>query len=372
MACDSWLGGLLLEAVERHRWHVAHNELQLLRWQAMQIRRGNRRLLEALAGIASVFRDRGVDVLLLKGAGLNLTVYDRPDRRPMSDLDLLVRPDRLFEAMAALADRGYVPGPAFVSRDFFPRFHYAMEYRSPGPNAARVDLHVRPFRPLRYAQTVVGSVFWDHARCVELCGAPLGVPRDEAQFVHLATHSAGHGHSRLLWLYDLCRLVECSRQSLDWDRILHFSRRLRLVLPVRQAVHELETRWGPVAPDEIREALRRERVGWRDRLCLAQAPRDATRPIRHVGVDLACTRGIRFRLAYLRRILVPDAGHMSQVYPRRHRGWLPVAHLRRWFWPLVRPAAHLVGSASRTTRQPPRSRSSLSDRRTTASVYDQG
>jgi hypothetical protein len=314
-------------------------DMQQLRWQALQIRRNNQHLLQALGGIAGAFREARVPVLLLKGAGLNLTLYEKADTRPMSDLDVMVRPDDLSRATAALASMGMQPGPDFVHRDYFPRFHYAMEFRSPEPESVRVDLHVRPFRPLRYGQTVQPGVFWENARAVEVEGAPLHVPSDAEQFVHLATHSACHGHSRLIWLYDLCRLVDASGPNLDWDRIEHLARSLHLVLPVRQALAELEARWGPMAPDEIRNALEQEPVGWRDRLCLAQTPHDAARPIRHVTVNLICTGGVRFRLGYLRRLLLPDAAHMRQVYHRRHRGWILLAHLRRWAGPFLRAAS---------------------------------
>ena len=339
IACKAWLGGLLLEAIERHDWKVEQSELQQLRWQAMQIRCGNRHLLQALASIATALRDRNIQVLLLKGAGLNLTLYHEASRRPMSDLDLLVRQEDLAEAMSALVGAGFAPGRNYVRRDFFPRFHYAMEYRAKVPKPVRVDLHARAFRPLKYAQTVDDNVFWERSRLVELGGAELHVPADEQQFVHLATHSACHGHSRIIWLYDLCRLADACGQSLDWDRIAQVSRRLQLVLPVRQALHEVETRWGPIAPHKIRDALRQQRVGWRDRLCLAQAPNDSSRPIRHVTVDLICTHGIRFRFGYLRRVLFPDAHHMRQFYHRRHRAWILLAHLSRWLRALSRPVA---------------------------------
>jgi hypothetical protein len=171
------------------------------------------------------------------------------------------------------------------------------------------------------------------------------VSADEEQFVHLATHSAVHGHSRLLWLYDLCRLLDSHGADLDWDRAVRLCRRLRLVLPVRDALHKLETLWGPLAPDSVREAMNAAHTGWRDGLCLAQAPHDATRPIRHVVVNLLCIRGIRFRLGYLLRVLLPERGHMAQVYHRRHRGWLLLAHIRRWLRALLGPAMRSSCSA---------------------------
>ncbi len=287
-------------------------------------------MLRRLSQAAIAFQDCDVEVLLLKGAALNKTLYAGLGQRPMSDIDLLVRAEDIAGATTALEKSGFRRGVELVRRDFFPNYYYATEFLSESPDQVRVDLHARPFRPLRYAQTVRDDAFWDRARVVDMGGAPLRVAADEEQFVHLATHSAVHGHSRLLWLYDLCRRIDLRGPSLDWDHIVAACRRLQLVLPVREALRELAMRWGPMAPERAQETLNRQRVGWRDRLCLAQAPHDSTCSKRHVAVNLLCMHGLRFRLAYLRRVLLPDRAHMSQVYRRRHRGWLLFAHARRW------------------------------------------
>ena len=329
-ACSHWLGGLILEAAERHRWPVPELELQEARWQARQIRHNNLNIMQGLARIAAAIREQGVELLLLKGAALNLTLYDQPHLRPMSDLDLMMRPEKADRAAGVLEALGCRRGPGLVRDDFFPRFHYEVEYTTDDPEPVRIDLHVRPFRPMRYAQLIPGDAFWQRSRLVEVDGIGLRVPADEDQLVHLATHSACHGHSRLLWLYDIRRLVDSCGDHLDWDRVVHISKQWRLVLPVRQTVSNAERLWGPLCPDHVRRALDAEPVNWRDRLCLAQAPHDASHPVRHVAVNLLCTRGVRFRLAYLSRMLLPGRDHIGQVYHRRHPGWLLCGHLRRW------------------------------------------
>jgi hypothetical protein len=330
-ACQAGLGGLILAAAERNQWHVPPREMQQLRQHARRVRQNNVRLMRSLGQIALALQDVGVRVLLLKGAALNLTLYETPDQRPMSDLDLLVRPDEVAQAMSALERMGFRRGPGLVRGDFFPRFHYEVEYLSDGCHPVRVDLHVRPFRPLRHARTLPDDAFWSRARLLEAGGAPVWVLEPEEELVHLATHSAYHGHSRLLWLYDIRRLIDLNDNQLDWDQVVRTCQDLRLVLPARAALRKVEDLWGSTCPDEIRRALYKAPVKWRDRLCLAQAPHDANHPVRHVAVNLLCTPALRFRLAYLIRVLFPGGEHMGQTYPGRHRGWLFCAHLRRWW-----------------------------------------
>jgi hypothetical protein len=329
-AVDVWLGGLLLEAVERHRWALPTNCLGLVREQALRIRHSNRMMMSALPRIVGTLYPHDVQVVLLKGAALNLTQYDRPDLRPMSDLDLWVHPEDADRARKALEHSGYRRGAGLVRDDFFPRFHYEVEYLSNDTPPVRLDLHAQPFRPLRYAQTVSSQTFWDRSQSIERDGMTVKVLADEEQFIHLATHSACHGHERLLWLYDMLRLLERAGDAFDWDRVVKQCGESRLTLPVRHALQAVENHWGPVCPDGVRTHLQSERVDWKDRLCLSQAPRDADQPVAHVAVNLLCTRGLRFRLGYLAAMLFPNRQHMGSVYARRHPGWLCLAHLRRF------------------------------------------
>jgi hypothetical protein len=335
-ACAEWLGGLMLQGVERHRWPVFQTEKALLRRQALQIRDNNLRMMRRLIDVTVALRERDVDVLLLKGAGLNLTLYERLDLRPMSDLDVLVRPEAAGRAVAALEDLGCRRGPDLVRNDFFPRFHYEVEYCTGDRLPVRIDLHVRPFRPLRYAHTVPPDAYWEQSRVLDVGGACVRVPANEDQLIHLATHAACHGESRLLWLYDILRLIDTCGGQLDWDRFLYCCRRWRLVLPVRQTLRRAGSLWGPGCWNHVGNVLEGDTVGWKDRLCLAQAPRDANHPVAHVAVNLLCTRGLRFRAGYLLAVLLPGRGHMAQVYGRRHPGWLACAHVWRWLRAVAR------------------------------------
>jgi len=111
-------------------------------------------MMHLLERIAARFNKAGVPLMALKGAALNLTLYDRPDARPMADLDLMIRPEDVDQAFALLEELGGLRGEALVREDFFPRFHYEVEYTVGTIYPVKIDLHIRPFRPLRYAQSV--------------------------------------------------------------------------------------------------------------------------------------------------------------------------------------------------------------------------
>jgi len=296
----------------------------------------NIHMMHVLERIAARFNDADIPLLVLKGAALNLTLYDRPDKRPMGDLDLLIRPEHIDESFALLETLGCLRGEPLVREDFFPRFYYEAEYSTGSIFPVKIDLHVRPFRPLRYSRLVPVDALWQRAEPVRIGRAMVLIPSAEDMLIHLAAHSAIHGNSRAVWLQDIKHWADAYREVIDWDRLLATAKAWHLAPAVQAAVKRAERDFGPVCPPEIRERLFQLRGDWRDRLALYQAPRDADHPVAHVLVNVLCTPGWRFALAYLRAVLVPDRGHMDEWYCRRHWGWLAWAYLLRWLWPVAK------------------------------------
>lgn len=295
----------------------------------------NRRMMAVLERIAERFNRAGIPLMALKGAALNLVLYERADARPMVDLDLLIRPEHVERACLLLEEMGCLRGEPLVREDFFPRFYYETDYVYGSVYPVRIDLHVRPFRPLRYSRFVPCTALWEHAEDVRIGRATVFIPAADDMLVHLASHAAIHGSARLLWLEDIKLWSDAFGSRIDWDRFLRKVEAWRLSLPVREAIRHTDREVGTVCPANVRRRLSEMRSNWRDRLALWQAPRDAGHPVLHFIVDVLCTPGPRFVLGYVRSVLVPGAAHMSEWYGRTHKGWLVCAHLLRWTLPLT-------------------------------------
>jgi hypothetical protein len=307
--------------------------------RAMRAR--NLRMMRLLERIAARFGEAGVPLMVLKGAALHLTLYEQPDDRAMADLDLMIRPEDVDRAFHLLEGLGGLRGEPLVRDDFFPRFHYEIEYTLGKIYPVKIDLHVRPFRPLRYSQIVPVDALWGRAQTVSIGRANILVPAADDMLMHLVVHASVHGFADGKWLTDIKRWGEVHGGDIDWDRFLTTVRQWRLALPVRKAFQRVQRDLGLVFPPQVASRLSRMRVNWRDRLALWQAPRDADHPVTHVAVNAVCTPGLGLVLAYLWAVLVPDRAHMADWYQRRHRGWLPCAHLLRFLGPISKRAPRL-------------------------------
>jgi hypothetical protein len=283
--------------------------------------------LHRLERLAVAFNAAGIPLLLLKGAALNLALQLPPHARPMSDLDILVPLEDVTRAADLLTRLGARRGPVLVQPDFCPRFYYEQEFHVGDVQPTRLDLHARPFRPLRYARVVPPSAFWTHAQPIQLGRARILLPAPADMLLHLATHAAVHAFADPRWLSDVRQWLTAYGPTLDWDYLAETAAAWHLVLPLRQSLARL----GPNAgvPPEFTDRVQRLPVSRRDRLALWQAPRDAAHPVQHILVDALVGGGWHHIAAYLAAVLVPSRAHMADWYHARHPGWLWWAYVWR-------------------------------------------
>ena len=335
-ALKSRTAGLFLQAIQKLSLNIDADHERMLQVQATHAAGENLGAVQTFATLAARLDEAGIPFLLLKGAALNLSTYDRPELRPMTDIDILIRPSDVSAADQVLMSAGCRAGRPLVRRDFYPRYYYEREYQIPGPPRCRLEIHAHLFRPLRYMQTVPVEGMWDDPIRAKLGGVDVLLPSNENMVIHLAAHSTIHGNARLLWLYDIFRFVKAHTDGIDWKRVQEKATAWSLSLAVYRALSH--------TADLFDDSKLRDQVAgfschalWRDRLVLAQAPRDSAHPLAHIAVNVLTTPGVRFRLGYMWAVLFPDRDHMGGVYPWRHPGWPACAHLWRLARLLVRP-----------------------------------
>ena len=219
--------------------------------------------------------------LTLKGPALAERLYaEAPQHRLSIDLDLLVSPDDLGRATAALAPLGWTRDGGGWDR-YLARHHHAVHLAHPA--APPIDLHFTASVGLG-APLPAGPLL---ARAVEhrlASGATVRVPSPEDELVYLAVHAVSHRLARLVWLADIARLV--SRASPDVGVALARAREARLEGPLLVAARAVERHFGVRIPELAPSTLRgRARVG--AAITLASAP------VRAPGaLDSAVTFGV--------------------------------------------------------------------------------
>ncbi len=296
----------------------------------------NIRMMHQLEWIAARFNQAGIPVMVLKGAALLLTLYDRPDEREMTDIDLLVKPADLDRAQELLEELGHHRGEALFREDFFPRYYYEIQYRVGLLSTFAIDLHVRPFRLLRLSRVMPDDAIWRNAVDISIGDATVLIPCPDDMLIHLAGHSAIHGNGHKKWLADIDGWIRARRDEIDWDRFLANVESWRLVAAVRSGIAATADAYGASCPDAVLSRLSALRSNWRDRLALWHAPRDGQHLACSFLVNAVTTPGPRFVLGYLRDIVLPERNYLGDWCLRHHCPWPGAAVVLRYVWPLVK------------------------------------
>ncbi len=170
------------------------------------------RFHEELHDILALFARHGVDVMPLKGAILSISYYEDPALRPMSDLDLLVRPEHFTQAAVLLGQLGYEP----ESRNWKhielskPNNRQVISTEGEHPdNPRRLDLHAYCHEMFAGPRVDLTEGMWANATTGTLLGQPAWLPHPDWLWLHLLLHTSGNiwgNRLRLLNLVDLVRV----------------------------------------------------------------------------------------------------------------------------------------------------------------------
>ena len=332
-ACDCGVGVVLLDRLEAMGSAVSPSARRQLQTYAEFVLARSRFQTDAVRPVLVALAAEGIDHILLKGAALDGLLY-APGRRPMSDIDVLIRPADTQRADAVLRSCGCRRGPDLLRADFYPRYYYEREYHTPGVPGVKIDLHCRPFRLPRYAHTMADGIYLHDTRPASYAGLAIRVPSPANLLIHLAVHAAIHGCRELRWLLDIRLLLDAANAE-RWpnpDLVGRRAREWRLGWPLRRALLSVRKTFGPHDLLDQCLAATPAVAGPLDVLAVAAAPLCASAPAISTAADCLCIPGLANRVRYAAAVLLPDRGHLGQLYARRHFGWPLVAHLRRLAW----------------------------------------
>ncbi len=207
-----------------------------------------------LVRIERAFRAEGIEMLPMKGVLLSQQLYGDPAMRACRDLDLLVQPDRLWEAGEILVTQGYrciYPDFGMTPR----RRQWVLRYGSHfvyhrGDSGQLVELHwhLTQWRAEHVAE------LWGHCRSLPLMGSTFQALRDEALILFLCDHGAKHEWRRAKWLVDVAAFLAQDRDPF-WDQILALADRYGVSRPLAEAGMLTHWLFDVPLPPPLRESI---------------------------------------------------------------------------------------------------------------------
>jgi hypothetical protein len=181
------------------------------------------RLLE----LTSKLQNEGIPVLAYKGPALATAIYGDMSLRKSSDLDLLVRPEHLVQAVALMERLGFQSEPMLASPQVVPYRcdpanprHVAISEEIPfraHDGTYYVDLHWQLGYSDWRAFSPDVTKMWERVERQKLLHGAVPTFSREDLFVALCYHGTKHRWESLKWLLDVAELLRSGR--LDWSRV---------------------------------------------------------------------------------------------------------------------------------------------------------
>ncbi len=283
----------------------------------------------SLMRICTALTQANIPLIILKGAALAETVYDKPSLRPLADVDVLVRPDQVRATVDVLQANGYLPPRAAESRDYSLEFENELALSPRTTIGVAIDIHWSLLDSPYYQRALSHDWFWESSvPLARYSGARTLAP--EAQLLHLSAHLMVHHHGNgVLWLYDVVELLRRFRGRFDWDRALEEAGRCELVESLRRTLDRGVRELGANVDAARLVQLSRLQASAAER-GVFERPTIGIETAEHFWNDVLTLPDWRSRLAYIFHRVAPSPAFMQQRYRLRSLAWLPLYYPYRW------------------------------------------
>jgi Uncharacterised nucleotidyltransferase len=229
-------------------------------WYLNQLR------LDALAPALGVLEEVGTEPIVVSGWELPAHYYGGDfSLRPVEELNVLVRNDRIDASVRALAEAGWIAGQRAAGGQ--------VRLVDRAGHVCIVDTRVArefsiPERSIEVADP------WAETIDITLGSIRVRALSPSDELLRICVHGArASAFPNVVWLADAVAILRADETAVDWDRILRQTLRLRAMLRLRDALLYLRRELSAAVPDGVIEELEATSPRWRETLAHKQAGR---------------------------------------------------------------------------------------------------
>jgi len=192
----------------------------------------NQKLFMDSIPLLQALRGGGVDLLLLKGAALAGLYRDQGGVRPMADIDILIHPEDVPQALGILQALGCTADKTVTTARLMELLRYRHELTLRSASGAELDIHWHLVSDSRHLE--IEDCFWQDAVPCRLENFSAYTLNPAQQLLHCCLHGAQWNEiPPVRWLADAVMII---RSGVDWNRLENQARSLERIEPVRDTL----------------------------------------------------------------------------------------------------------------------------------------
>ena len=279
----------------------------------------NALIFEELKKVLGLFNQRGIQIIVMKGAALAETVYGNLALRPMSDVDLLVKNEDLYQIDGLLKKLGYSPADRAVDDvDFTSTYLTTLDYRSSAKNSLSFHVHwhfVNSTIPNEsYINHIKMDDIWQDAVKTNIADTETWVMSPHHLIIHLSEHALRVTHSlnKLSYFCDIDRAINYYGKSLDWDLLVRDTIKFNLNKMVYTTLYFSRYFVDANVPEEVLLKLKPERFSIPEKIFMRKAAENKRTPGLSYLVHLSMNKGLAKKLKFVGRTLFPPKDILAQ------------------------------------------------------------
>lgn len=303
--------GLCYPLLRKYRKRVPKKILSRLAKTSHLVGYKNMKILIELTRLAKALEDKGIEVILLKGAALLASsVYSSPSQRKMSDIDILIKKEDLLEVETTLESLGFLPNGkendnvAEWYRKYFREITY---YKSAGNYCVDVHWSINEFFNIPYHELK------NRSKSLDLNGVNMFTLSPEDTLLHLCLHAVFQDCLTIDFRH-WADFVRIAQMDLNWSQVVINARRYRVEQVLYVAFYLEHKFLGVQIPlnvlDELRQACSCSLLRWLKKQANFA---DLHYPILETSWRLKLIRGWHDKIHYLTGVFFPSREELSLV-----------------------------------------------------------
>lgn len=189
----------------------------LLKNSNLQIARRNMMMTAELLKVIKLLDDNGIRTITIKGPVLSHIIHGDITQRQFSDLDLLVDPNDMYQALELLSSIGYVSEHpiAFLKNSTLLRVGKDFPTTHTEKNIL-IEFHWRLFLDRHIKKSNINLFSDSNYRCM-IQGSSVETLELGALLLYLLLHGSKHYWERMEWIVDIDRIIRLHHADIDWD-----------------------------------------------------------------------------------------------------------------------------------------------------------
>jgi hypothetical protein len=273
---------------------------------------------EELSRLLGLFAQAGIRAVTLKGVALAQSLYDDVAARVCGDIDILVPPASVAQAIDLLLNSGYrteASDPYLSKLALRHGRHFNLVREGRGASSV-LELHWILVQHSSKDKEAVNDL-WAEARPQTFFGAPAFALSPDWQMLYLSMHAADHDWQMLKWLVDIHDTV--LRGEVDWQKAAEKAERFELSRMVLQSLAVTSLLLGTKLPANFLSSDLPERMRIFPQTPLPENSPETTLAFRHLRV---LTRPVDKLRYFATSVFAPKSTDLEWVRLPRHLGFL--------------------------------------------------